>query len=244
MHLPRNITIKMNAVLDQWLPPLLRDADWFLPNVFNVLFGKQSHHFADFKQKGMSYSREQFIQVYHEVDPLLYGYVQRRTDLNEAMIPEIIRHIEGLRVLEVGCGKGFLAAEMAKQYEVTACDMQKSSDWEKTHPTIPFIQGWIEALPFPDDSFDTVVCTHTLEHVQDLSKAIEELRRVTKQRLIVVVPKQRPYKYTFDLHLQFFPYPFSLVAAMGPRENQICEEMYGDLFYCETKPVERESDAR
>ncbi|MBP6945405.1 methyltransferase domain-containing protein [Patescibacteria group bacterium] len=235
MHLPRNITIKINAILDQWLPPVLRDAGWLLPNVFKVLFDKQSHHFVEFKQKGMGYSREQFVQAYHEVDPLLYGYVQRRTDLNEAMIPEILRHITGSRVLEVGCGKGFLAAEMAKQSNVTACDMQKPSDWEAVHPTIPFVQGWIESLPFADTSFDTVVCTHTLEHVQDLFKAIQELRRVTKQRLIIIVPKQRPYKYTFDLHLHFFPYPYSLLAVMGPRPQQVCQELQGDLFYFETK---------
>jgi hypothetical protein len=42
-------------------------------------------------------------------------------------------------------------------------------------------------------------------HVQDAHAALEELRCVAKRRLIVVLPKQRPYRYTFDLHLRFFP---------------------------------------
>lgn len=45
-----------------------------------------------------------------------------------------------------------------------------------------------EALPFPDASFDTVVCTYSLCNVPDDSKAIREMQRVLKPggRLILV----------------------------------------------------------
>ena len=33
---------------------------------------------------------------------------------------------------------------------------------------LSFEPGWVGRLPFEDDSFDTVVCTHTLEHLVDL----------------------------------------------------------------------------
>jgi hypothetical protein len=59
---------------------------------------------------------------------------------------------------------------------------------------------------------------------------------VTKKRLIVVVPKQRPYKYTFDLHLHFFPYEHSLRTIMGPNHGAVfCKDVGGDLFYVEDK---------
>jgi len=64
--------------------------------------------------------------------------------------------------------------------------------------------GNIEALPFPDKAFDVVICSHTLEHVLDLPKAISELKRIAKTKLIITVPKQRYYLYTFDLHIHFF----------------------------------------
>lgn len=41
-------------------------------------------------------------------------------------------------------------------------------------------QGYGEALPFADESFDTVVCTFTLCSVQDQGRTLAELRRVLK----------------------------------------------------------------
>ncbi len=41
-------------------------------------------------------------------------------------------------------------------------------------------QGFGEALPFADDSFDTVVCTFTLCSVHDQARTLAELRRVLK----------------------------------------------------------------
>jgi ubiquinone/menaquinone biosynthesis C-methylase UbiE len=90
----------------------------------------------------------------------------------------------------------------------------------------------VEKLPFGDKSFDTVICAHTLEHVQNIYQAICELRRVTSKRLIIVVPKQRPYKYTFDLHLHFFPYKSDFLTLMGKKES-ICRIVGGDIFYVE-----------
>lgn len=235
MRLPRHVTIKINAFLDQWLPPVVRDASWFLPPLMKVLFGKQAHHLLHFKQRGMKLSREEFIQAYREIDPVLYGYVNRLTDLNEASIPFIIDALRGGTVLEVGCGKGLLAERMSRTHQVTACDMQPADQWEARYPHIPFVQGWIEDLPFADQQFDTVVCTHTLEHVQDLFKAIQELRRVARQRLVIVVPKQRPYRYSFDLHLHFFPYPHSVLAVMGPGRINDCQEVAGDFLYVEER---------
>ena len=106
----------------------------------------------------------------------------------------------------------------------------------EAYPHINFQEANMERLPFADESFDTVVSTHTLEHVKNLPAAMHELRRVTRTRLILVTPKQRPYKYTFDLHLNFFPYPHSLVQAVGHSIGQSsCRVAGGDLFYMESR---------
>ena len=92
----------------------------------------------------------------------------------------------------------------------------------------------IENLPFQDNEFDTVVSTHTLEHVLDIKKAISELRRVGRKRLIIVVPKQRPYNYTFDLHVHFFPYKWALLAHMTEAKGaQDMRLLDGDWYYQE-----------
>ena len=82
-----------------------------------------------------------------------------------------------------------------------------------------------------------MVCTHTLEHVRGLLVAIGELRRVCSDKLIIVVPKQRPYRYTFDLRIHFFPYEHSLINALRPLPRSYgCETVGGDLFFIELMP--------
>ncbi len=91
----------------------------------------------------------------------------------------------------------------------------------------------IERLPFADDSFDTVVSTHTLEHVQHLGAALGELRRVAAKRLVVVVPRQRPYRVTFNPHIHFFPYKFSVLALDRHRPSPPVRARGGDWLYVE-----------
>jgi hypothetical protein len=57
---------------------------------------------------------------------------------------------------------------------------------------------------------------------------------VARRRLIIVVPRQRPYRYTFDLHLRFFPYSHSLLGLLAPaaRKHRL-DEIGGDWFYQE-----------
>ncbi len=97
-----------------------------------------------------------------------------------------------------------------------------------------FLKGTVEEIPFPDGYFDTVICAHTLEHVRDIPKAMNELRRVCSGRLIVVLPRQRPYRYTFDLHVHFFPYRFSVMNAIS-NQHGTCRLMSNDWVYVENR---------
>ena len=65
----------------------------------------------------------------------------------------------------------------------------------------------------------------------DIDKAVAELRRVCGGRLIVVLPKQREYKYTFDLHIHFFPYRYNVERLLGT--SGTIEKLGGDWYYIE-----------
>jgi SAM-dependent methyltransferase len=52
----------------------------------------------------------------------------------------------------------------------------------------------ITAIPKPDDSFDTVICSHVLEHVPDDRRAMSELRRVLKPGGTAIL--MQPVDYT------------------------------------------------
>ncbi len=230
VQLDRNITNKINWLLDNILPPFIRDSKWFMTIWFMMLFGNKRHHFMQFKDIAPFLSKKEFQQYYHL---LADKHINRETDLNVQSIHKIMETVVGESVLDVGCGRGYLAYQIAEQLgkSVSAVDMHISDTLTGSHNP-QFMQGDVEDLPFSDNSFDTVLCTHTLEHTQNLGKALGELRRVARRKLIVVVPQQREYKYTFDLHIHFFPYISSLKKVMQ-REDAIYSVIGNDLFYCE-----------
>ena len=48
------------------------------------------------------------------------------------------------------------------------------------------------------------------------ARRLSELRRVARRRLILVVPQEREYRFTFNPHLHFFPYPHSFLRYLTP----------------------------
>jgi len=196
------------------------------------MYGKNAKIVFEFKEKVPFMDKDDFAKIYsnfEKYDP------DRETDLNNGCIEKIIANIKGESVLEAGCGKAFLAGKISGLgYKITAVDIKIDEKIKSKYSNVIFKNETIENLSFEDNKFDTVICTHTLEHVEDLPVAIKELRRVTKKRLIIVVPKQRPYKYTFDLHVHFFPYVFSFLQVMKPAKNSYyCKIVGGDIFYYE-----------
>lgn len=57
-----------------------------------------------------------------------------------------------------------------------------------------------------------------------------ELTRVARHKLVVVVPRQRPYRYTLDEHVNFFRHRYELVNAIG-LDNFSCDDVSGDWVY-------------
>src|SRR3989344_2805355 len=104
---------------------------------------------------------------------------------------------EGQKVLDAGCGEGILAVLMAKKGAlVTACDIsipnienaKKFAQTESVGNKIRFLCADIEALPFEDNSFDVVVSSHILEHIPNFHKGLDEVRRVSKYKVIIGLP--------------------------------------------------------
>ena len=78
------------------------------------------------------------------------------------------------KILEVGCGFGWLSNGLVKmQRNVVKTDHQ---------PTTPDVLDVdIHDMPFPDQSFDLVVCSNTIEHLKSPQIAIKEMRRVGRR---------------------------------------------------------------
>jgi ubiquinone/menaquinone biosynthesis C-methylase UbiE len=229
MKVSRNFSVRVQYILDQWVPPRIRDSKWFMYLPMRLVLKKSAKDFMTFKNTVFRMNGKQFSALYERTGDV--QELQGETDLNEACVKEILKAIKNRKVLEVGCGRGYLAKKLAAKNKVTACDIVIPEKLKQAKDGVKYLEANIESLPFKDNSYEYVVSTHTLEHVQNLPLAISELRRVASKALVIVVPRQRPYKYTFSLHTQFFPYKWSLENAFGNRKSTIKD--LGDWYYFE-----------
>lgn len=89
----------------------------------------------------------------------------------------------GSRVLDVCAGPGMLtAAALARGAQAIGLDFSPAAV-ELARQNVPggrFEQGDAQSLPFPDRSFDAVVCGYGLMHVPEPALALAEMRRILK----------------------------------------------------------------
>ena len=112
------------------------------------------------------------------------------------------------------------------------------------------IDEGLPKLPYPDNSFDTVVCSDVLEHIGPHKQSVVELLRIARKKVIITVPaygwlyskydallghKRRYHAYDFSgfeiTHLFWFLIPVILVRKMlGLRHRPLPEFIENILF--------------
>ena len=227
----RETTNKIRMVLEDVVPPVLRDSGLFKA-LAKLAWGEHISDLARFRANAPFNTAQEYEDLYRK-----HPRVHAATDNSAACVARIAQDVAGASVCDVGCGTGYLLT-LIRTARPEIADLH-GVDFvigdARSLPGIDFTAARIEALPFPDGHFDTVVCTHVIEHILDYRVAIAELRRVAKKRLIIVVPREREYKYTFNPHFNFFPYTHSFLRAVHPvPENHVCEDIGRDIYYCET----------
>ncbi len=219
---------RIKFILDNVLPPFVRDSffyDWLLKIYFKANFKLVSQ----FRKRAKSLSFEEYVSHYQDL-PDIMG----ETDLNQPCLNAILENAMGDSILDVGSGRGFLCKKLKERYpnsSITGTDIIIEDELQRS-TDIKYIQSDIRKLPFEDNSFDTVVCSHVLEHIIYFSDALQELKRICRKRLIIVVPMEREYKNGFNLHLQFFPYPHSFTNRIPWNTSMsVCKDLQGDLYF-------------
>jgi SAM-dependent methyltransferase len=103
----------------------------------------------------------------------------------------------GQRILDVGCGKGFLLYEFTQVVpgvEVRGIDVSRYALEHAKEEVAPCLElGNAVSLPYPDRSFDLVVSINTLHnlYIDGLFEALHEIERVAKAHKYILMDSYR-----------------------------------------------------
>lgn len=110
-----------------------------------------------------------------------YNYIERWVSYWH-QIDEIAK-LNPIEVLEIGPGNNFVTNYLRNlEINVKTLDIKEENK--------PDVVGSVLALPFADNSFDTVLCAEVLEHLpfENFSNALAELKRVARKSIVLSLP--------------------------------------------------------
>ena len=118
--------------------------------------------------------------------------------------------------LDIGCGPGQILMKLsARLPEWTFLGIDRSLTMihraSETSCIVPssanvsLLTGDAGSLPFPDSSFDLVLCNSVLHHVVDPSRLFAEIRRIAKPGAAILLRDlRRPSRIRFAFHVRWY----------------------------------------
>jgi ubiquinone/menaquinone biosynthesis C-methylase UbiE len=163
----------------------------------------------------------QYGQMYFD-GPREYGYGGYRYDGRwKPVARDVIQHFglkPGMRVLDIGCAKGFLVKDLMAEcpgLEAFGLDISLYALMNCEREIVGRLHlGTAESLPFPDNSFDCVLCLNTVHNFPRprAIKVLQEIQRLSGGSAFVQVdsfhtPEQKEIFESWVLTAEFYDYP-------------------------------------
>lgn len=133
-----------------------------------------------------------------------YSYVSNRLrETYESVLPKYLAAMKDLRILDYGCGvKPYRYVVEGVCREYIGADIGGNTNAE-----IQLQPG--EPLPFEDESFDVVISSQVLEHVEEFDKYLNECNRVLRRGGLLFLSTHG----TWQFHAA--PYDFNRWTHLG-----------------------------
>ncbi len=153
---------------------------------FNILQVRSRHRTSVFGVTGLLKSDE--YSYMYAVENSHWWFVSRRK-----LMVELIRSfkMKNPEILDVGCGTGGNLKVLDRVGSTCGTDITgRAVEFCRMNGLDNVMKCGIEEIPLKDEVFDIIVCLDVLEHLDNPSTGLDELRRVLKDdgRIIVTVP--------------------------------------------------------
>jgi ubiquinone/menaquinone biosynthesis C-methylase UbiE len=106
------------------------------------------------------------------------------------------------RILDAACGPGWLSYELSKEYpNIESCDGSKYfiEHAKKTYPNLKIKEmDLAEPLPYPPNTFDTIILSMAAHDVEDQTKTFSHLKTILKPEGKLMLTIVNPY-YAFPV---------------------------------------------
>jgi SAM-dependent methyltransferase len=189
---------------------------------------------------GYSYSRLRQIRrgaIQGTLNELRSFIAPYRFGLAASEIVRCLNIKSGDNVLEIGSGLGLMGEKIKDllKWDINfyALDLFLNSAKLSANHGLTSIQSDTVALPYVSESFEHVVSTDVLEHVEDAESAVKEVARVLKQNgdafIVVADPSEGRFAYVDDhidrlkagTDVKFWEHLFNQNGLLVDEENSI-----------------------
>ncbi|MBF9131729.1 class I SAM-dependent methyltransferase [Plantactinospora sp. S1510] len=116
---------------------------------------------------------------------------------------------QDVEILEIAPGPGYFAVELARRgFRVTGLDISHSfveiaaRHARREGVTADFRHGDVAAQPFPDGSFDVIVCQAAFKNFREPVKALNEMRRVLRPGGVALIQDMNRDASTADIGVE------------------------------------------
>lgn len=130
----------------------------------------------------------------HKFNPVRLGFIRERLIEHFGRDPKSRTPLEGLRVLDIGCGGGLLSEPVTRMgATVTAVDASEANiKTASVHAaeqglTIDYRHGTVEALGEGDERFDVILNMEVVEHVADVDMFLGTCAQLLKPGGLMLV---------------------------------------------------------